>query len=287
MHTSGILYVVGTPIGNLDDFPPRARQVLGQVDVVLAEDTRHSRKLLDHFGIVAQMQSLHEHNERSLAPTLLDAIAAGQSMALISDAGMPLISDPGYTLLRLARERAVPVRVIPGPSAVLAALAVSGLPSDRFIFEGFLPSKASARRSHLGSLCDEARTLILFESPKRIVASLADLVQVFGGERPASLSRELTKLYEQTLHGSLHDLHQQLLTQPDICRGEMVLVVGGNPAAPAAASEISLAQILQPLLDTLPLSQAVALAVRISGAPRKGVYAQALEMAGKHGSTGG
>lgn len=278
MTKTGKLFIVGTPIGNLGDFPPRAREVLAAVDWVLAEDTRHSRRLLDHFGLHPRLQALHEHNERELAPVLIERLAAGETMALISDAGMPLVSDPGYALLRMARERQIPVFVVPGPSAALAALAASGLPSDRFCFEGFPPTKTAARRGALEALKREGRTLIFFESPRRILETLEDMVRIFGADRPAALSRELTKIHEETLRHSLAGLLRLLELAPDKLRGEMVLVVGGAEAAAPAGDDAAVEEILLPLLAALPLSQAVALAVRISGRPRKQVYAQALRL---------
>ncbi|MEK8088915.1 16S rRNA (cytidine(1402)-2'-O)-methyltransferase [Thermithiobacillus plumbiphilus] len=275
MTKAGIIYVVGTPIGNLGDFPPRAQTVLAGVDLVLAEDTRHSRKLLDHFQLHPKLQTLHEHNERELAPRLISRLQAGESMALISDAGMPLVSDPGYILLHAAREAQVPVRVVPGPSAALAALAASGLPTDRFCFEGFLPPKPGARRDRLQALAAEQRTQIYFESPRRILDTLQDLADCFGLARPASLSRELTKIHEDTLRGSVGEILARLRDDPDSCRGEMVLVLGG---APAPRDGPELAPVLLPLLAALPLSQAVAVAVQITGLPRKQVYAEALRI---------
>lgn len=278
MEEAGILYVVGTPIGNLGDFSPRAREVLARVDLVLAEDTRHSRKLLDHFALHPRLQSLHEHNEREETPRLLARLQAGESLALISDAGMPLVSDPGFFLLRAAREAQIPVRVVPGPSAVLAALAASGLPSDRFCFEGFLPAKAAARRAVLQALASETRTMIWFESPRRITETLADMAAAFGAERPAAIGRELTKVHEEILRDSLGGLLAMLQDQPEKRRGEMVLVLAGAEKGAASAGEQDLDRLLAPLLQALPLSQAVAVAVQISGLPRKQVYGRALEL---------
>lgn len=275
---TGKLFVVGTPIGNLGDFSPRAREVLAAVDWVLAEDTRHSRRLLDPFGLHPRLQALHEHNERELAPALIERLAGGEAMALISDAGMPLVSDPGYLLLRAARERQIPVFVVPGPSAALAALAASGLPSDRFCFEGFPPAKAAARRGALERLKRESRTIIFFESPRRILDTLGDMARIFGADRPAALSRELTKIHEETLRHSLAELLRLLEAAPDKLRGEMVLVVGGAEVAAPTEDDAATEELLRPLLEALPLSQAVALAVRISGRPKKQIYAQALRL---------
>lgn len=272
-----MLYVVATPIGNLADFSPRAREVLGTVTLVLAEDTRHSRKLLDHFHLHPRIQALHAHNEREETPRLIARLERGESLALISDAGMPLVSDPGYPLLKAVRERQLPVLVIPGPSAVLAALAASGLPSDRFCFEGFLPAKTLARRAVLEALVQETRTLIFFESPRRVLETVGEMCAVFGPARAASLGRELTKVHEEHLRLSLGALRELLEHDPGRCRGELVLVVAGSEKA-LATEDAALEKILGPLLRTLPLSQAVTLATEISDAPKKQVYRLALAL---------
>ncbi len=200
MAQCGTLYVVATPIGNLGDMTARAIAVLQQVDLIAAEDTRHSGPLLQHFGITTACIACHDHNERQIAAGLVERIQSGESVALISDAGTPLISDPGYLLVRTAREAGVPVVPVPGASAMIAALSVSGLPSDRFSFEGFLPAKSSARRQRLQALADEGGTLIFYESTHRIEESLADMAEVFGPERYAVIAREITKRFE-TVHG--------------------------------------------------------------------------------------
>ena len=221
------LYVVATPIGNLQDISLRALRVLGEVDCIAAEDTRHSARLLQHYDLRTPLVALHEHNEERATPALLARIAAGESVALVSDAGTPLISDPGYRLVVAAREQGLPVFVVPGPSAVTAALSVAGLPSDRFVFEGFLPAKAAARRNRLQQLAGETRTLVLFESSHRIEAAVADLAAVFGAQRRAVLCRELTKQFE-TVHGDeLGRLGEWLAADPNQRKGEFVVLVAG------------------------------------------------------------
>jgi 16S rRNA (cytidine1402-2'-O)-methyltransferase len=226
----GTLFVVGTPIGNLEDLTERARRTLGSVALVAAEDTRRTGRLLRAIGVQARMVSLHDANEAQRTPQLIRALEDGRDVALVSDGGMPLVSDPGYRVVEAAASRGLDVRVVPGPSAAIAALVVSGLPSDRWVFEGFLPRTVGSRRARLAALAAEPRTLVLFESPKRAAATVAELVEAFGSERPAALCRELTKLHEETLRGSLGELAARLAEGEP--RGEVVLVVGG--ATPAA-----------------------------------------------------
>ena len=226
---SGILYIVATPIGNLADLSSRAVEVLGSVDRIAAEDTRHSGRLMQYCSIQTPMVALHEHNERKLAPRLVEDMLKGRSIALISDAGTPLISDPGFNLVRLAREAGVQVVPVPGPSALICALSVSGLPTDRFVFEGFLPAKRSARRSRLEQLCGETRSLVFFESSHRIVDCLQDCEAVFGAQRQAVVARELTKQFE-TIHGdTLEKLAQWVNDDPNQQKG-------GNCTAGSGAS---------------------------------------------------
>jgi len=269
--SSGCLYVVATPIGNLDDISLRALKVLSDADVVAAEDTRHSRALLSHHGIDRPLSSLHEHNEEQQAPKLIERLKQGASVALISDAGTPLLSDPGYRLVCLAAAAGIEVAAVPGPSALTAALSVSGLPTDRFVFEGFLPARAAARRKVLQRLSSEPRTLVFFESSHRIAESLADFALVFGAEREAAVCRELTKRFETVLRGTLGDLNQRIIADDDQRRGEFVLVVGGCPAAAEEGlpEAISLARELQPLLGA---SQAARTAARFLDVPRRAVY---------------
>ena len=269
--SSGCLYVVATPIGNLDDISLRALKVLSGADVVAAEDTRHSRALLAHHGIDRPLSSLHEHNEEQQAPKLIERLKQGESVALISDAGTPLLSDPGYRLVCLAAAAGIDVAAVPGPSALTAALSVSGLPTDRFVFEGFLPNRGAARRKVLQRLSTEPRTLVFFESSHRIAESLADFVIVFGAEREAAVCRELTKRFETVLRGTLGDLNQRIIGDDDQRRGEFVLVVRGCPAAAEEGlpEAIRLARELQPLLGA---SQAARTAARFLDVPRRAVY---------------
>ena len=206
MQRSGTLFVVATPIGNLGDFSARGREVLAQVAAICAEDTRRSGQLLAHFGIATPLLALHEHNEDAIAQKIVARLLAGDSLALVSDAGTPLVSDPGFRLVRAAREAGIQVSPVPGASALVAALSVAGLPSDRFIFEGFLPAKPKARREHLQRLAGEPRTLIFYESSHRIEEALDDVVAAFGADRPAVMARELTKLFETVLDGTLAQL---------------------------------------------------------------------------------
>lgn len=278
MSEQGVLYIVATPIGNLDDMTPRAREVLSRVDVIAAEDTRHSGRLLTHFGINTRTLSLHEHNERELTPKLVASLQAGESVALISDAGTPLVSDPGYHLVQQVREQAIRVVPIPGASALIAALSAAGLPSDRFVFEGFLPSKAGARRRQLEAVRDEIRTLLFYEAPHRIQATLADMTDVFGEQRQAVVARELTKTYE-TIHGdSLGALCRWVAADDNQQRGEMVILVHGAQAADTSSLDAAAEHVLTVLLQELPLKQAVALAVKITALKRNALYQRAVEM---------
>lgn len=222
----GTLYLVGTPIGNVEDLSPRAQRLLGAVDVIAAEDTRHTKGLLDRFGIRRPMLSYHDHNKDARTPELIGKLKEGASVAVVSDAGSPGISDPAFTLVRAAAAAGLMVVPIPGPSSAICALEVSGLPTDRFTFEGFLPRKAGRRRARIEELRDDPRTLIFFESPHRLRAALADLAGTLG-DRPASVSRELTKKFEETRRGSLRTLLAWI--EESKPRGEFVLVVGGSP----------------------------------------------------------
>jgi len=281
MVNQGQLYVVPTPIGNLGDMTPRAIEVLNQVDVIAAEDTRHSARLLQHFGIKTPALAYHEHNERQLCHKLVERIQAGDSVALISDAGTPLVSDPGYHLVRAAREAGVQVVPLPGASAMITALSASGLASDRFVFEGFLPAKSAARCQRLQGLADDSRTLIFYESTHRIQASLADMAVVFGGERQAVIARELSKRFE-TIHGdSLSALQVWLGADANQCRGEFVVLVQGAAAAEDEAVDAETKRLLTILMQELPLKQAAALAAKISGLKKNELYRLGLELAEK------
>ncbi len=269
--TQGVLYVVATPLGNLGDMVPRAVEILQSVDLIAAEDTRHSRTLLDHFGIRPAITAYHEHSTDAKRESLLGLLQQGQSLALISDAGTPLISDPGFRLVQQARAAGVRVVPVPGPCAAIVALSAAGLPCDRFAFEGFLPAKAVARRKALQALRDETRTLVFYESSHRIAESLADMAAALGPARQAVVARELTKLYE-TVHGdTLQALVAWVGSHPDHSRGEFVVLVAGAPAAlPATLSEgLRVACILA---ESLPPSQAAELAARISGQDRRAIY---------------
>jgi 16S rRNA (cytidine1402-2'-O)-methyltransferase len=272
----GVLYVVATPIGNLRDISERAIATLKGVARIAAEDTRHSARLLAHFGISTPMVAVHEHNEREMTSQLLERLAAGDDLALVSDAGTPLISDPGFCLVRAARAAGYQVVPVPGPVAGIAALSVSGLPTDHFVFEGFLPARSAARRKRLEALCGEDRTLVFYESSHRIVECLADMADVFGADRTAVIARELTKLYETIESGSLGALIAWLHADPDQRKGEFVVLVQG--AVPAADDELdaSARQALEVLVAELPLKQAVSLAAKITGLSRNVLYAHAL-----------
>ena len=268
----GRLWIVATPIGNLDDLSPRAREVLRAVALVAAEDTRHSAPLLAHAGSHARTLALHEHNEREQAERVVERLLAGDDVALVSDAGTPLISDPGFRLVRAAREAGCEVSPVPGPCAAIAALSVAGIASDRFVFEGFLPAKAAARRERLLALASEARTLILYESSHRIVEALADLVAVFGPMRAATLARELTKLFETVIAAPLADLHARVLADPNQQRGEFVLVIAGAEGDAADATLAEGRRVFALLREELPPARAAKLAAAITGAPRKALY---------------
>ncbi len=273
----GTLYVVATPIGNLRDMSLRAIEVLKTVDCIAAEDTRHSMPLLQHFLITTRVISLHEHNERERSTQLLEALQRGESIALISDAGTPLISDPGYFLVREARECGIKVVPIPGPSAIIAALSVSGLPTDRFSFEGFLPAKSKQRVAQLNSLQHETRTMVFYEAPHRVLECLADMQSVFGMKRQAVIARELTKMFETIHNAPLDELLEWVKRDANQTRGEMVLVVAGAEAKLTEENLVLAENILQILLEELPLKQAVELAAKISGKRKNELYQLALK----------
>lgn len=270
-HAPGVLHVVATPIGNLGDLSPRAQEVLRGVDAICAEDTRHTRQLLGHFGIERPLVALHEHNEDGLAARLVERLRGGDSLALVSDAGTPLVSDPGFRLVRAARAAGLRVSPVPGPSALIAGLSVAGLPSDRFVFEGFLPVKAGARRERLQALAAEPRTLLFYESSHRIEEMLADAVLAFGGARRAVVARELTKLFETVLDGPLEALAARVAADADQRRGEfVVLVEGAGDDADARLAEGRRVYAL--LAREMKPSLAAKLASDITGAPRKSLY---------------
>ena len=268
---SGCLWVVATPIGHRDDLSARAIETLRAVALIAAEDTRHSRPLLLHHGIATPLVALHDHNEREVVDALVARLQGGESVALISDAGTPLISDPGFRLVRAARAAGIRCAPVPGACAAIAALSVAGLPSDRFVFEGFLPAKAAARRSRLQELAGESRTIIFYESSHRVAESLADMRDVFGAEREAVLARELTKMFETVLGEPLAALAARVAADPDQQRGEhVILVAGRGEEADAKLAEGK--RIFAILREELPPAKAAKLAAAISGAPRKLLY---------------
>ena len=275
MNTPVSLWVVATPIGNREDIPTRARRILGEVDQVLAEDTRHTGRLLDSYGIEASLFSLQEHNERQRVDGLIEQMRAGRCFALVSDAGTPLLSDPGYRLVRACGDAGLRVAPVPGPSAAVAALSVAGLASDRFSFEGFLPARRAARRKRLGRLAQWSGTLIFFESPHRIAATLTDLAAVIGGEREACLCRELTKKHETVRRLPLAELRDWVHADSDQRRGELVLVVAGA-GSDAAASEtipVTVRELYAELLQHLPPGTAAGILARHLNVDRKALYA--------------
>ena len=270
----GVLWVVATPIGNLADLSERAVDVLRHVDLILAEDTRVTRRLLDAHGINSALHSLHDHNEEQRAAPLVARLESGARLALVSDAGTPLLSDPGYQLVRLAQQHHLAVRVVPGPSAITAALSVSGLPTRPFMFEGFLPARSGPRRKRLRELSAVQGTLVFFEAPHRIRDCLADMVLELGAEREAAFARELSKRYEEVRRHNLRGLAQWF--EQNLPRGEFVLLVHG--AAPTRVDDDRLTQVLECLLEVLPTRQAAATAARITGARRNDAYALALTL---------
>ncbi len=279
----GALYVVATPIGNLEDMSPRALRVLSEADLVAAEDTRHSATLLRHFGIARPVVAVHEHNERMKVHELLRKLSAGQSIALISDAGTPLISDPGFNLVRAALAGGIPVVPIPGPCAAIAALSASGLPSDRFTFEGFPPAKATARRAKFEDLRADPRTLIFYESAHRIAESLEDMAAVFGRDRASVLARELTKQFETLRSTALGELSDWVRSDPNQQRGEMVVLVHGASQEAAQQVDANADKVLRVLLAALPLKQAAALAAQITGVKKNLLYSHGLGLAESSG----
>jgi 16S rRNA (cytidine1402-2'-O)-methyltransferase len=274
----GMLYVVATPIGNLQDLSGRAIATLKGVARIAAEDTRHSARLLSHYGIDTPMVALHEHNERAIIPQLLELLAAGNDLALISDAGTPLISDPGFCLVRAARAAGCRLVPVPGPAACIAALSVAGLPADHFVFEGFLPVRSAARRRRLEELRRERRTLVFHESSHRIVECLADMAEILGNDRPAVIARELTKVFETIESGGLAALLTWLQADPNQQKGEFVVLVQGSPPVGDGTLDEAHRQVLEVLVAELPLKQAAALAAKITGLSRNELYAHALEI---------
>lgn len=282
MNQTGTLFIVATPIGNYADMSPRAIDTLKQVDVILAEDTRHSGRLLQHFGIKSKLLALHEHNEKQIFPKILIRLQQGQNLALISDAGTPLISDPGFYLTRALHREGIRISPVPGPCALIAALSAAGMPTDRFCFEGFVPAKSSARKKYLSGMKNESRTLVFYESPHRIEASITDMIHVFGAERQAVFIREISKTFETIKSATLAQVQQLITTDNYQQKGEMVIIVAGADKAPELTTNQQLPaeaqQILRVLLAELGLKQAVALTVKITGLKRRLIYQTALQL---------
>lgn len=276
----GTLYIVATPIGNLSDISQRALEVLRQVDLVAAEDTRHSKPLLHHYGIDKAMLTYHEHNEEQITPKLVQRLLNGESIALISDAGTPLLSDPGYRLVKMAHEVGLKVSPVPGACAAIAALSASGLATDRFLFAGFPPHKQGARQRFYEALCQQSSTLVFYESCHRVLDSVNDMRKVFGAERPIVLAREISKTFETIHSATLADLPDWIAADANQQKGEFVLVVQG---ATVQADELTveLDHVLGVLLSELPVKQATQMAARITGLKKNQVYQRALQLAGK------
>ena len=273
---SGNLYVVATPIGNLEDMTPRARRVLAEVDLIAAEDTRHTRRLLSSFGVKTPLLALHDHNEEQAVARVIDVLRDGDSVALVSDAGTPLISDPGFRLVRAAHEHGVAVSPIPGASAATAALSAAGLPTDRFCFEGFLPAKQSARLRRLEALRAEARTMVFYESVHRIADTLGVLCHVFGADRVAFIGRELTKLHEQCVRAPLGELRQAVAEGEIVGKGEFAIVVAG--AAEDASSSVDVDRLLRALATRLSAKDAAQVAAEVTGEKKNRLYERLLSL---------
>lgn len=277
---AGTLYIVATPIGNLDDITFRAVRILGEVDTIAAEDTRHSARLLQHLGISKPLLALHDHNERERSSGLLDRIAAGESVALISDAGTPLISDPGYVLVRQARERGIRVSPVPGPSALTAALSAAGLATDRFVFEGFLPGRTAARKTALERLKKEPATLIFYEAPRRVGDLLADIAEVMGGDREVVIARELTKAFETFYNGRVDEVILRLAADPYADKGEFVVMLAGAADAGGESADLDVDRLLELLLPELPVKKVARIAATLTGLSRNDLYQRALDLRG-------
>ncbi|HEX6636505.1 MAG TPA: 16S rRNA (cytidine(1402)-2'-O)-methyltransferase [Steroidobacteraceae bacterium] len=276
----GRLAVISTPIGNLGDLSPRARDELAAAELVAAEDTRRTGQLLTTLGLSRPLVSLHEHNESERIVELLDKLRGGARIALVSDAGTPLLSDPGFELVRRVSQEGMVVVAVPGPSAITAALSIAGLPTERFTFEGFLPARLAERRTRVAELKHETRTLVFFEAPHRIAESLEDLAAGFGNERRAAVARELTKVFETVYRGTLAALAAQARSDANFSRGEITVVVEGAPRAGAQEEpRARLDATLAVLLSELAPSKAAALAARLTGTKRNDAYARALELA--------
>jgi len=279
-NRTGVLTIVATPIGNLNDMVPRAVQTLQSVSLIACEDTRHSKKLLNHFNIDKPCVAYHDHGDRKMTESLLVRLENGEDIALISDAGTPLISDPGYRIVAEARARGITVSPIPGACAAVAALSVSGLPTDRFLFCGFLPAKTGQRKTSLNEYKGSTETLVFYEAPHRILDTVVDMVEVFGQQRLGFLAREISKTYETYLQGTLEQLRQQISLDSNQQRGEIVLVIAGAEEKTASTS-VSAEKVLKLLLKELPASKAASITAKICGADKKAIYQAALKFQGK------
>ncbi|MEX0603606.1 MAG: 16S rRNA (cytidine(1402)-2'-O)-methyltransferase [Marinobacter sp.] len=278
---AGVLYIVATPIGNLDDLSLRAIDTLKKVDVVAAEDTRHSRRLLQHLGLQKTMLALHDHNERERTEGVLDLLEKGSSIALVSDAGTPLISDPGYVLVKEARIRGLVVTPIPGACALVAALSAAGLPTDRFRFEGFLPAKRVARRAALEALKYEMATLVFYESPHRILETAAEIAAAFGADRDVVFGREMTKTFETFYAGAAGDVSSRLAADPYAVKGEFVVMVHGASKAPEEGVNLDVDLLLGLLTAELPVKKAARMAAELTGLSKNVLYQRALDLKGE------
>ena len=279
-NRTGVLTIVATPIGNLNDMVPRAVQTLKSVSLIACEDTRHSKKLLNHFNIDKPCVAYHDHGDRKMTESLLVRLENGEDIALISDAGTPLISDPGYRIVAEARARGITVSPIPGACAAVAALSVSGLPTDRFLFCGFLPAKTGQRKTTLNEYKGSTETLVFYEAPHRILDTVVDMVEVFGQQRLGFLAREISKTYETYLQGTLEQLRQQISLDSNQQRGEIVLVIEGAKEK-TASTTVSAEKVLKLLLKELPASKAASITAKICGADKKAIYQAALKFQGK------
>lgn len=271
--------MVATPIGNRDDLSGRAIETLNKCHCIYAEDTRHSRPLLQYHGIETPIRSLHEHNEAARADAIVSQLQTTGSVAIISDAGTPLISDPGYRIVRACQDAGVPVSPIPGASALIAALSVAGLATDRFLYAGFPPAKSTARKAWLSEFADQTCTLVLYESPHRILASLGDIVDVFGAGREITLARELTKRFETVIRAASADVLQKVQADTQQQKGEFVLIIAGKEdRKQASAEQAELVPVLKVLLNHMPLKTAAKVASELTGVPRKLVYAVGIDI---------
>jgi len=276
-NQSGTLYIVATPIGNLGDMVPRAVETLQSASVIACEDTRHSKKLLDHFSIDKPCIAYHDHTDKKSSYNILKRLRAGEDVALISDAGTPLISDPGYRLVSEARQQGYSVIPIPGASAVVAALSVSGLPTDKFKFMGFLPAKSTQRKTSLSAVKGSAETMVYYEAPHRIADTIADMLDIFGADRPAFMAREISKTFETYLQGSMAELLALVQADSNQQRGEIVLVIAGA-ANESDVVSVDAEKVLGLLLKELPLTKAASLTAKISGGDKKQLYQLGLSL---------